>query len=139
MSWQERLASLRSLGYHQLALRAGLSIWTAAKGDHPASQDAHGAAEPNGLSAGAAVSGAPWPGQGGGADPAAVSQALLSLLKGHIVALLGSSAASEDAEVCPFSTLLPSDPTRECTAQCDIWYATISTALDLTYTACNAG
>jgi len=98
MSWQERLASLRTLGHHQLALRAGLSILTAANAARLASQAVHGAAEANG-SAAASAADAPWPGQGGGANAAAVSQALTSLLKGHIAAVLSSSTASGDAQV----------------------------------------
>ena len=98
MSWQERLAGLRTLGHHGSALRAGLSILTAANAAHLGSQPVHGAAEANDS---AAVSAAddPWPSQGGGADMAAVSQALTSLLNGHVAAVLGSSTASGEAQV----------------------------------------
>ena len=100
MSWQERLGSLRALGCHELALRIGLSILAAANGEsNGASQPVHASAEENG-SADAAAASAYWPGQGGGADAAAVSQALISLLKGHVAAVLTRSTATEDAQVC---------------------------------------
>ena len=100
MSWQERLGSLRTLGCHELALRAGLLMLAAADGDHhTASQAVHASAEAK-SSAAAALASGPWPGQGGSADAAAVSQALISLLKGHIAAVLARSTAPGDDQVC---------------------------------------
>jgi hypothetical protein len=100
MSWQERLSSLRTLGYHELALSAGLSVLAAAKIEQrPASPAVTGTPEAS-RTATKALRSAPWPAEGGGADVAAVSQALTSLLKGHVCAVLTAGSASPGAQAC---------------------------------------
>lgn len=109
MSWQERLVSLRDLGYHDAALSTGLSIYAVALAtdDMAAVNVAVTAASRAGpqphqvahQSAGSAEVSEPWPGEGRGAGAAAVSQALTSLLKGYLDAAL--MACSADSEVTP--------------------------------------
>ena len=102
MSWQERLSSLRTLGCHEMALSAGLSIFAAAQLDQlPASQ----IDTPDANSHQPAQANAPWPAEGGGANLAAVSQALTSLLKGHVAAVLDDGSAEQGAQVQSIITL----------------------------------
>ena len=110
MSWQERLSSLRTLGCHELALSAGLTILAAAKLEQRLASPAVVTGTPDAKrTATAASETAPWPAEGGGADVATVSQALTSLLKGHVAAVLTGGSASQGTQAC-FSfrpTLLP--------------------------------